>query len=218
MVFPPCICFTREKKEHAFLSFFFFFFFLSFFLCSFLFLFFLASMAGKSALLLCDFQPGILSFLGDKKGTLLEQGRRILEGARGSPATIGLIVHVAVRFRPGHPEVASSNKMFSRIKEAQALVEGTPPAMIEEMVSFLSPPPCPLYTLLPFTFHSFILSALNHPFPLPFFPSVLCFALLCLFPWLFFPFPLPALFLTLPFPCFLIPFTACPKRRRACGS
>lgn len=40
------------------------------------------------------------------------------------------VVHVAVRFRAGYPEISPDNPMFSRIAQSGALVEGEPSAEI----------------------------------------------------------------------------------------
>ena len=88
--------------------------------------------ASKTALLVMDFQNDIV----DPKGALGSQGladqvsksnaipnaAKALAAARKAGM---LVVHVAVAYRPGHPEVAEGAALFQGIKAAGALVEGS---------------------------------------------------------------------------------------------
>jgi nicotinamidase-related amidase len=67
---------------------------------------------GRSALLLMDFQRGILERYGDDTG-LLERTARVLAAARkcGMPA-----IFVRVGFRPGYPEVSERNMGFATLR------------------------------------------------------------------------------------------------------
>ena len=46
----------------------------------------------------------------------------------------GPVIYVVVRFRPGHPEVSARNKIFSGMKAAGRLAEGSPGAAIHDRV------------------------------------------------------------------------------------
>ncbi len=86
----------------------------------------------RTALLLMDFQNDIV----DPKGKFGSQGMAaevqekgaIENTARALKATrrAGLrVVHVAVAFRPGHPDVNQHSPLMGGIGKAEALVEGT---------------------------------------------------------------------------------------------
>jgi nicotinamidase-related amidase len=56
----------------------------------------------------------------------------VLRGAR----QVGIpVIYVVVRFRPGYPEVSARNKIFSGLKAAGRLAEGTPGAEIHASVA-----------------------------------------------------------------------------------
>ena len=78
----------------------------------------------RSALLLMDFQQSILEthVPGEAGKALLEKTAGLLGAARarGMP-----VVHVMVSFRPGHPEISSNNRVFSRIKHNGLFVQGS---------------------------------------------------------------------------------------------
>lgn len=88
--------------------------------------------ASKTALFVMDFQNDII----DPKGALGSHGladqvtksnavpntAKALAAARKAGM---LVVHVAVAYRPGHPEVAEGSALFQSIKDADALVEGS---------------------------------------------------------------------------------------------
>ena len=86
----------------------------------------------RTALLIMDFQNDIV----DPKGLFGSQGiaaqiaekQAIVNTAKAMAAarTAGVrVVHVAVRFRPGHPEVVGDAALFTAIKDGNILVEGT---------------------------------------------------------------------------------------------
>jgi nicotinamidase-related amidase len=96
-----------------------------------------ASMS-RSALILCDYQNGILGMLSEGKEELLSKAVSVLEAARAHATEQNmLIIHVGVRFRPGHPEIpsATGSKTFSMAKKNNMLVEGTPGADHEASVA-----------------------------------------------------------------------------------
>lgn len=81
-----------------------------------------------TALLSMDFQNEILgNFAEPQRGELIRLAGENLAAARKAGIAVA---HVAVRFRPGHPEVSPRNMRFSDAKKANRLVEGTPAAEI----------------------------------------------------------------------------------------
>ena len=64
------------------------------------------------------------SGLLDRVGELLAACRRA-----GLP-----VIHVVVQFRPGHPEIGRTTRMFGGIRKAGSLIEGTWGAAIHEAV------------------------------------------------------------------------------------
>lgn len=88
--------------------------------------------AAKTAFFVMDFQNDIV----DAKGALGSHGladqvtktnaipntAKALAAARKAGM---LVVHVAVAYRPGHPEVAAGTPLFQSIKDGDALVEGS---------------------------------------------------------------------------------------------
>jgi nicotinamidase-related amidase len=75
----------------------------------------------RSALIIMDFQPGILRILKDGREPLVERSSRLLSHARSAGVKI---VYVNVGFRPGYPEVSPRNVRFSAIKQTQFLKPG----------------------------------------------------------------------------------------------
>lgn len=86
-----------------------------------------------TAVLIMDYQNDILNKQPEERqAILLEQADRLLRAARQAGYTI---IHVKVCFRPGYPDVSPRNKLFSGIKEAGRLIEGTPGSEIHEKVA-----------------------------------------------------------------------------------
>ncbi len=86
-----------------------------------------------TAVLLMDLQHDIVEGLPDAaRERVLENAGGILTLARGSGVPV---IHVAVRFRAGYPEVAPRNLRFARIREAGRLQEGTPGAEVHARVA-----------------------------------------------------------------------------------
>jgi nicotinamidase-related amidase len=74
----------------------------------------------RTALLIMDVQPGIVSRIDDAEA-LLER----LGVALGAGRDAGLtIVYVTIGFRPGHPEISPRNRAFARIADSGAFVGG----------------------------------------------------------------------------------------------
>ncbi|WP_251978278.1 cysteine hydrolase family protein [Salinicola avicenniae] len=77
----------------------------------------------NTALLIMDLQNGILASYEEKqRHTVVERANRLIADARhrGLP-----VIFVAVRFRPGYPEVSDDNKLFRNIRDAGVLIEGS---------------------------------------------------------------------------------------------
>ena len=88
---------------------------------------------GASALLSMDFQNDILgNFQEPQRGALVTQAAANLAAARKAGLTVA---HVAVRFRPGHPEVSPRNMRFSDARKTNRLVDGTPGAAIHDALA-----------------------------------------------------------------------------------
>jgi nicotinamidase-related amidase len=85
-----------------------------------------------TALLAMDFQNFIVDSYGDEMAALLARARTLLAAARQAGA---LVIYVAVRFRPGYPEISPDNAMFSGIKNAGLLLEGESGADIHAAVA-----------------------------------------------------------------------------------
>jgi nicotinamidase-related amidase len=92
----------------------------------------LAIDAKSTALLAMDFQNFIVDSFGDEKAALLARAQKLLVAARKAGV---LVIYVAVRFRPGYPEISPDNAMFSGIKAAGLLLEGEGGADIHAAVA-----------------------------------------------------------------------------------
>lgn len=74
--------------------------------------------------LCCDLQPAILQGLENDRGeSLVRRTNAFLERAREDSGV--LVGFVRVAFRAGHPEVHPNNELFSMIKQAGLLTEGS---------------------------------------------------------------------------------------------
>ena len=79
--------------------------------------------AAHTALLLMDFQSGIVGrFVAEGDG-LLERAGMAVEAARraGLP-----VIYVVVAFRPGYPEVGARNGTFAAIRGSGRMLQGSP--------------------------------------------------------------------------------------------
>ena len=79
----------------------------------------------KSALLVMDFQPEIIS--GLDATSAIANTRKVLDAARSAGMPVAFVV---VGFRPGYPEVSANNKGFAAIKTSGRLVN---PGVIAEL-------------------------------------------------------------------------------------
>jgi nicotinamidase-related amidase len=86
----------------------------------------------STALLVMDFQNFIVDSYSDEKEALLAREQKLLAAARQAGVQV---IYVAVRFRPGYPEISPDNVMFSGIKNAGLLLEGGDGADIHPAVA-----------------------------------------------------------------------------------
>lgn len=78
----------------------------------------------KTALLTLDLQKGILGFAPDAEA-VIPNASRAVEFARQKQF---LIIHVGLGFSPGYPEIPDTESRFSRLKQTNLFVKGTPSA------------------------------------------------------------------------------------------
>ena len=79
----------------------------------------------KSALLVMDVQRGIVNRFPDSAYLPRLAGAVDAARAAGIP-----VIHVAIGFRTGHPEISARNKSFSAVSQGGAFAEGDPDAEI----------------------------------------------------------------------------------------
>jgi nicotinamidase-related amidase len=85
-----------------------------------------------SALLIMDYQKGILERIGAAAEPLLQRTARVLTTARGA----GLpVIYVVVGFRPGYPEMSPSNAAFNVMKVAGRFLPDDPGVAIHPAVA-----------------------------------------------------------------------------------
>jgi nicotinamidase-related amidase len=73
----------------------------------------------RTALLVMDYQAGIVERLGDDTG-LLDRAAQAIAAARAAAITV---IYVRVAFRAGNPEVSPSNRSFSALARSSAFGE-----------------------------------------------------------------------------------------------
>jgi nicotinamidase-related amidase len=85
----------------------------------------------NTVVLSMDFQNDVVSGFVTVAPELLARAGQLLDHARraGIP-----VIHVAVQFRPGHPEVAGHG-LFAMVKDSNRLVQGTMGAAIHDAVA-----------------------------------------------------------------------------------
>ena len=76
--------------------------------------------AADSALLIMDVQPSIVALRPQAAAALFEPLRALRDAARAASLPV---IYVVVGFRPGHPEIAASNALFSRVKAEGRLLD-----------------------------------------------------------------------------------------------
>ena len=74
----------------------------------------------RTALLIMDVQPGIVSLYPDATETYFTRLSKLADAARVAGVHV---IYVVVSFRPGHPEISPRNPGFSRVKEGDRLVD-----------------------------------------------------------------------------------------------
>ena len=84
-----------------------------------------SSKTSSTALLVMDFQTGIVSRLGSD--AVVERARAALDAARSANLRV---IFVRVAFRPGTPEVSSRNRSFSQLRERGGFLESDDGAQI----------------------------------------------------------------------------------------
>ncbi len=57
-----------------------------------------------------------------KVRNVIEKGRQLIESVRSAQIPV---IHVAVRFQPGHPDLVPNSPLLSMVKDIDALVDGT---------------------------------------------------------------------------------------------
>jgi nicotinamidase-related amidase len=75
----------------------------------------------RTAVLAMDFQTSIIAAYVKDGDALMARTRKVLDGARAAGAHI---MHVAVGFRPGAPEISPNNLVFGAIKASGQLGGG----------------------------------------------------------------------------------------------
>lgn len=75
-----------------------------------------------TALLVMDFQNGIVARVGEKAPALLEKMSAVLVAARAAELPV---VYIVVGFREGYPEVSARNGSFSAIRTSGRMITGT---------------------------------------------------------------------------------------------
>lgn len=84
-----------------------------------------------TALLVMDYQVGIVAGLPGTPAVLLERTSRVLAAARDAGLTV---IYVRVGFRPGHPEIGAGNLMFTAAKQAGRFTTEDPATEIHPAV------------------------------------------------------------------------------------
>jgi nicotinamidase-related amidase len=69
----------------------------------------------RTALLVMDYQKGVVAMLGDKAAPFIERTAALIAAARAASVRV---IYVVVGFRPGFPEISPRNQGFSTIKQS----------------------------------------------------------------------------------------------------
>jgi nicotinamidase-related amidase len=91
-----------------------------------------------TALLIMDFQNGIVANYTQNNPDILQHTAALLAAARNEKLTV---IYVVVRFRAGYPEVSLRNRGFSAIRGTGRMLEGNPDTEIHAQVAPLSHEP-----------------------------------------------------------------------------
>ena len=85
-----------------------------------------------TALLIMDYQNGIVPLAAEKYPDLLDTTAAVLAAARAA----GLkIIYIVVSFREGYPEVSSRNRPFALARDSGRMLEGHPGTEIHPQVA-----------------------------------------------------------------------------------
>ena len=84
-----------------------------------------------TALLIMDYQSGIVSGVAEKDPDLLNRTAAVLAAARAANLPI---IYIVVQFREGYPEVSPRNRSFSSIRESGRMLAGSPGTEIHTQV------------------------------------------------------------------------------------
>jgi nicotinamidase-related amidase len=85
----------------------------------------------RTAVLIMDYQAGIVASVSGDPDTLLQRAAELLAEARQAGLTI---IHVMVAFRSGHPEIGPGNLLFSGLKQSGRFAAGDPNSDIHPAV------------------------------------------------------------------------------------
>jgi nicotinamidase-related amidase len=85
----------------------------------------------RTALLIMDVQRGIVGRFGDDAGYL----RRVASARDAAHTTDVPVIYVVVSFRPGHPEIAASNRSFSAAAAAGGFAHDDPATDVHPAVA-----------------------------------------------------------------------------------
>jgi nicotinamidase-related amidase len=86
----------------------------------------------RTAVLAMDFQHGVISTIGmAQERNLAAKAKRVLDAARAARM---LVIHVALQFREGHPEVSPHNRLFGGIKELRLFLPENVETRIDKLL------------------------------------------------------------------------------------
>lgn len=86
----------------------------------------------QTALLIMDYQQGIVSSVAERHPQLLDKAAAVLAAARAAHLPV---IYIVVQFREGYPEVSPRNRAFGSLRAAGRLLAGSPDAEISARVA-----------------------------------------------------------------------------------
>ncbi len=86
----------------------------------------------STALLVMDYQVGIVERIGNDDPQLLDRTAQAITAARGAGVRV---IYVRVAFRPGSPEISPSNRSFSALAGSNAFGQDEPATQIHAAVA-----------------------------------------------------------------------------------
>lgn len=84
-----------------------------------------------TALLIMDFQNGIVSRIAEKQPDLLDKTATVIAAARAAELPV---IYIVVSFREGYPEVSPRNHAFGAMRGSGRLLAGTPETEVHPQV------------------------------------------------------------------------------------